>query len=217
MNKNAIQTTGGRAGFTLVERMFGMGLLVIMIGALLAANLVGMRAAQLVETKGGASDTSRKVLQKLPVDIKSSKLWFLGNMNGTTNFSNFAQTTNSSQGTAIKLFPTTNNSTPYIIYYFDLSNSNNSDGHLVRVTSDSWSPVVLASNLVNWLGGGYSFTVEDYNGNPVANAGTSTSYKRIIHTTLQFCKFEYPLTTVGTNGLYDYYKLEFKATPHLPE
>jgi prepilin-type N-terminal cleavage/methylation domain-containing protein len=202
-----------KAGFTLVEMMVGIVVLVLVVLALTNANLLGMREDQLVESKGGASDTSRKVLNKLPTDIKSSKMWFLGNMTGGTNF---AIATNASQGTAIKLFETTNNSA-YIIYYFDLSNSNNSDGHLLRTTNTAMAPQLLATNLVNWLGGGYSFTCEDYNGFATNNYGTSTSYKRVIHTKLQFCQFQYPTTTVGSNGLYDYYKIEFKATPHLPE
>jgi hypothetical protein len=98
-----------------------------------------------------------------------------------------------------------------------LSNSNNSDGRLYRASTTNWNPVCLASNLVNWLGGGYSFAVQDYNGNPATNDIDSTSYKRVIHTKLQFCQFQYPLTDVGTNGLYDYYKIEFRVTPHLPE
>jgi prepilin-type N-terminal cleavage/methylation domain-containing protein len=204
-----------KRGFTLVEMMLGIVVLVLAILALTSANLLGMREDQWVESKGGASDTSRKVLNKLPSDIKSSKMWFLGNMssNGT-----FVIATNASQGTAIELFETTNNSA-YIIYYFDLSNSNSNDGHLLRTTNTASTPQLLASNLVNWLGGGYSFICEDYNGFATNNYGTSTSYKRVIHTTLQFCQFQYPLTKVGgdTNSLYDYYKLEFKATPHLPE
>src|SRR6185437_15176742 len=104
------------------------------------------------------------------------------------------------------------NSTPYVQYYFDLTGSNQSNGKLMRFTSTSTTPVCLASNLVNTLGGGYSFAGEDYNGNISTD---NSSYKSVIHTRLQFCKFLYPLTSVGSsNALYDYYKLEFKATPH---
>lgn len=200
------------AGGTLIEMIFTMSMLVVVVMALMAAHLVGLRESQWVESKSGASDTSRRLLNQLPVDIRSSKMWFVGNMSGT----NFNIITNSSQGTALKLFQTTNGSVA-ILYYFDLVNSNNSDGHLVRVSTTNWNPIVVASNLVNWLGGGYSFAVEDYNGHAATNDADSMSYKRIIHTSLQFCQFQYPLTAVGTNGLYDYYKIEFRVTPHLPE
>jgi len=197
---------------TLIEMMFAMGVLVLVILALMSAHLMGMREQQWVESKSGASDTSRRLLNQLPVDIRSSKMWFIGSMSGST----FSIITNSSQGTALRLFQTTNGSQS-ITYYFDLGAASASDGHLVRVTTSNTTPVVVASNLVNWLGNGYTFNVEDYNGSPATNDADSNSYKCIIHVMLQFCQFQYPLTQVGTNGLYDYYKIEFKVTPHLPE
>ena len=39
----------------------------------------------------------------------------------------------------------------------------------------------------------------------------------MIHTSLQFAEFQYPLTKVGTNYFYDYYKMEFRFTPHVPD
>jgi hypothetical protein len=204
---------GQRQGSTLIEIMFASTILVMLIIAIMAAHLVGLREDQWVESKSGASDSSRKILNQLPVDIKSSKMWFIGNMSGT----NFVVATNTAQATALELFPTTNSSQPAIIYYFDLSNSNNSDGHLLRGVNTNWNPVVISSNLVNWLGNGYTFNVENYTGSFATNSGGSKSYKQVIHVILQYCMFQYPLTVVGTNGLYDFYKIEFRATPHLPE
>jgi hypothetical protein len=203
-----------RAGGTLIEIMFAVTIMTMLIIGIMSAHLLGLREDQWVESKAGASDSSRKVLQQLPRDIKSSKTWFIGNMTSGTNF---VIATNSAQGTALQLFESTNGSR-YILYYFDLSNSNNNDVHLMRnATNTVWSPVLLASNLVDWLGAGYTFKVEDFNGNMATNAGTSKGYKQVIHTMLQYCLFQYPLTPVGTNGIYDYYKIEFRATPHLPE
>jgi len=200
--------------FTLVEMMFASATLIILIMALLSAHLMGLRLDQMVESKEGASDTSRRVLDQLPNDIRSSKMWIIGNISGT-NVTEVAGGV-ACQGTALKLF-TTSSTSQYILYYFDLSDSNNSNGKLMRTCNTNWSPVCLASNLVNWLGNGYSFTAESYNGNVATNQGTSIGYRNIIHTMLQYCQFEYPLTPVGTNGLYDFYKIDFRATSHLPE
>ena len=52
------------------------------------------------------------------------------------------------------------------------------------------------------------FRAEDHLGNTLVD-GTS-SYT--IRTMMQFYQFQYPLTRVGPGYLYDYYKLEFKAT-----
>jgi hypothetical protein len=63
-----------------------------------------------------------------------------------------------------------------------------------------------------------NFTAENYSGQEQTNSITNVNnYKNMIHVKLDFCQFLYPLTKVGTNGLYDYYKMEFRATPHLPE
>jgi Tfp pilus assembly protein PilW len=202
-------------GFTLVEVMIAGGLSVMVIAAILTANFIGLSETQWVESKAGADNTSRLALDNLERDIRGAKMWFIGNMNGTT-FTNIINGT-SQQGPALQLFQTTNGSSSYVIYYFDLTYSNQNNGKLMRLTSSNTTPVVIASNLVNWLNNGYSFSSEDYNGNIATNDGSRT-WKNVIHTTLQFCQFEYPITTVGgTNSLYDFYKMEYRATPHLPE
>ena len=196
-------------GFTLVEMMVAMAILMIAVAALLGSHIMGLKQNQLIESKAGASDSSRRAVSKLPADIRSAKMWFIGNMSGT-NFT--AISSGRQQGTALALCETTNGS-QFIYYYFDLSDTNNSNGKLLSTTSTNWNPVILASNLINTL----YFLAEDYNGVVQTNNWTSKSYKNVIHTTLQFRQFQYPTTTVGSNCLYDFYQLDFKATPHLPE
>ena len=203
-----------RRAFTLLEMMFSLMIFGVSMAALLSAHLVGLRQNELIESKCGASDSSRRVLNQLPMDIRSAKMWQIGFLNGT-NFS--AVGNGSSQiGPAVQLFETTNNSA-YIMYYFDTNDVPNNNGKLMRYTNTNGTPVCLTSNLVDWLGNGFSFVAEDYTGAVANYAGTSKAYKNLIHAKLQFAKFLYPITVVGTNGLYDFYKIEFKATPHLPE
>ena len=208
--KNNRRNSSSRSGLTLVEVMLTSGLLTMVIMTILSAHLIGLRLDQLIESKAGASDSSRRTLQQLPADIRSSKMWQIGSLNGT----NFTPITNGAaqQGTALQLFLTTNGSQS-VIYYFDLSDSANSDGKLMRTANSNWHPVPLASNLINSL----YFTAENYNGTVQTNFGSSLAYKNVIHVTLQFCLFLYPITMVGSNYLYDFYQMDFKATPHLPE
>jgi len=72
------------------------------------------------------------------------------------------------------------------------------------------SAKVICSNLINTM----YFTSEDYRGTVQTNVRT---YKGVVHTTLQFQQFQYPLTAVGSNGLFDYYRIECRATPHIPD
>lgn len=196
---------------TLIEVMFSSAILVFVILALLTAHLMGLRLGQLVESKAGASDSSRKALNQLPADIRAAKRWNIGNLSSASNFTGLANGA-AQQGTALQLFPTTNFSTPYILYYFDLSDTNNSNGRLMRTVNTNWNPVVLASNLISSL----YFKAEFYDGSPATNAG-GVAYKNVIHTTLDFKQFQYPLTQVGSNQLFDFYRIDFRATPHLPE
>ena len=207
---------GRTRGFTLVELMFSLSIFSLVALALVTAHLMGLRENQLIESKCGASDSSRRALSKLPEDIHSAKMWLIGNVSAPfTNFTAISDNT-AQNGNALQLFQTTNASA-FILYYFDLTDAANNNGRLCRLSSANPTPVCLASNLVNWLTNGYSFVAEDYTGTVATNEGCSRAYKGMIHVKLQFAQFQYPLTPVGTNGLYDYYKMEFKATPHLPE
>jgi len=202
---------GSPAGYTLVEMLFVVGIIIFVVAALFAAQLVGMRIDQLVQSKCGASDSSRRTLQELPVDIRSAKMWYIGNLGGA-NGTNFTAITNGIlQGPALELCQTSAG-TQYTIYYF--TNYGSAGGVLMKTLTSNWNPTVVASNLFDTL----YFTAESYAGVPQTNSlANVNSYKNIIHVDLQFYQFQYPLTQVGTNGLYDYYKLEFRATPHLPE
>lgn len=200
-----------RAGHTLIEAMMAGTLMVMVIGALMAANLQGQRLNQLVQSKCGASDSSRRALQKLPVDIRSAKMWKIGNLDSSgTNF--VAITNGPAQGTALQLCETTNGS-QFIIYYFNTNDIANRNAKLMCSSITNWNPVVLASNLFDTT----YFTAETFKGVTQTNSLNSSAYKNVIHINLQFCQFQYPQTQVGTNGLYDFYKLEFRITPHLPE
>ena len=204
-----------RSGYTLIELMFASGILVLMVVALFAAQLVGLRLGQLVDSKSGASDSSRFALQNLAKDVRTAKMWSIGNLDSSGT--NFVQITNSAlQGAALMLNQTTNGSA-FAIYYFNTNTPNNGSLMCVR-TNTNWSPVIICSNLI-WMDDlSFVFTAENYAGTRQTNNITNVNnYKNIIHVKLNFCQFLYPLTQVGTNGLYDYYKMEFRVTPHLPE
>jgi hypothetical protein len=68
---------------------------------------------------------------------------------------------------------------------------------------------VVAQNLTNTM----SFTAEGYNGGPVVNL----SYKYVVRVKMEFYQYMYPLTKVGPKYYYNYYKMEFRVTPHCPD
>jgi hypothetical protein len=179
-----------RAGFTLVEVMIAGSVMLMVVAGVLSANFLGLRQSKLMEAKG----------------------YDVGSVSGT----NFTAITNGNfQGPAIRLFVaaiSTNqviDSTRYILYWFDTSQAASGNGKLCRLNSTNGVAKVVLSNLVNTL----YFTSENYLG----ATQTVRTYKGVIHTILQFTQFQYPLTAVGTNGLFDYYRIDCRATPHIPD
>jgi Tfp pilus assembly protein PilW len=203
------------SGMTLVEVMVALSLMLMVLAAIVAANLIGLKENAFLSSKAGASNTSRRAVNTMLSDIRMAKGYEIGNA-ATTNYTTLVAITNGFiQGTALQLYPVliaTNESidyTKYIQYTFDLTQTNNSDGILYRYCSTNNTTTVVASNLINSL----YFLSENYTG---SNQWSST-YKTVIHTTLQFCEFQYPMTKVGSNYLFDYYRIDCRATPHLPD
>ena len=202
-----------RGGFTLIEMLLVVGLMMFIVAGVLSAQFFGMREEELMESKAGANDTSRHGVSLMLTDIRGAKGYDIGTWTSGTNFS--PTTTGNLQANAVRLYTaviTSNqavNMSSYTLYYFDLSQVANNDGLLWRLTSTAQTPTVVASNLINTL----YFTSEDYMG----NTQTVRTYKGVIHATLQFCQFQYPQTPIGTNGLFDYYRIDCRATPHLPD
>jgi hypothetical protein len=205
---------------TLVEVMIAFSLMLMVLAAILAANLIGLSENQYMSSKAGASNTSRIAVGTMLNDIRSAKGYFIGSISGT-NYGTLSQITNGAlQGTSLQLYPiliSTNESidyTKYIQYSF-VSNvvsgfgNTPSSGVLYRYVSTNGSLTIVASNLINTL----YFTSENYQG----QQNYSQTYKCVIHTTLQFCEFAYPLTMVGSNYIFDYYRIDCRATPHLPD
>jgi prepilin-type N-terminal cleavage/methylation domain-containing protein len=186
---------------TLVELMISMSIFSILIIGTVYLHMFGLRQDELVQSKLGASFESRKGFNRFVQDVRSAKIWRVG----TGDASSFTAIENGSlqQGTALQL-STSANTNSFIRYYFDVGSQK-----LCRVQSSNLTPVTIADHLTNSL----YFASENYRGDSVSDL----SYKYLIHVTLQFSQYQYPLTKVGPNYYYNYYKMEFKVTPHCPD
>jgi hypothetical protein len=205
----------GQSGMTLVEVMIASTLMLLVVAGLMAAHLVGMREDQLMESKAGASDSSRYAINQMMQDIRAAKGYDIGSSWDGSIFT--AITNGYYQGPDLRIYTSVNSSnqnislSQYTIYYFDASQAAAGNGVLWRSYNSNGVQVatVVASNLINTLW----FTSEDYAG----STQQSKTYKGVIHTTLQFTKFLYPITSVGSNCLYNYYRIDCRVTPHLPD
>ena len=194
-------------GFTIAETLTTMAIFSLTMLAFTYAYMFGMRQDQLVQSKLGASDESRRSFERVARDIRSANSQSIGNYVGGTFTPTINGSTNGMTGNAIRIYLTATNNNN-IIYYFDTNGAANSNIKLFRVHTGDAQPICIASNLQNSA----SFTAENYAG----VVQTDMQDKYVIHFSLDFCEFQYPLTKVGAGYYYDRYVMDFRATPHVP-
>ena len=183
-----------RRAFTLSEMMNVMAIFLMLMAALLSCQLFGMRLKAISDTKLAATAAGRQALGRVRNEIRSAKILTVESLNGGVFTSVAANTPQ--VGAALEINPTTNRNS-FIRYYLDVA-----DDSLKRVTSVNPEPEVLASFITNRL----IFQAEDYQGNIVTNGANN----RVVRVLLEFYRLEYPLATVGSGGMYDYYRLQTK-------
>jgi Prokaryotic N-terminal methylation motif len=181
---------------TLVELMVAMSVFGLSVFAIIGANIFGLRQDELVRSKLGASDLSRMAVGQLTSEIRSAKMFRVGN--GSQSSFDSIPDGQPQQGTALQIYPTTNINS-YIQYYF----APESDQLRRRQTGIAGYQIV-ADHLTNSL----FFRAEDFLGNVL----TEIEHNYIIAFHLQFYQYQYPVTKVGEGYYYDYYKIEFKVT-----
>jgi hypothetical protein len=197
----------GALAFTLVELMIASFIFVMMVLAVIYAQIFGLRFDELTNSKLGADEQSRMAFNDLVYDVRTAKYWQVG----TGSASSFVADTNAVDqiGDAIQLcanFTTNNNgmidTNGWIRYYFDTNNY-----LLCRMTNNgATNSSIVCSNLTNAM----FFQGLNYNGNTQCDL----AYKWTIATTLQFSQYQYPLTYVGSNYYYNYYQIHFMISPH---
>jgi len=195
---------------TLVELMIAMGIFGLVSVGLVFTHLFCLRQDELVNSKLGASDQSRRGFDLLLRDVRSAKVWEVGNANAAgTTFTPIALGT-AQQGNALWLsYDATTNYNAGVRYFFDTSNMANKGGKLYRKTMSTGKVKLLADYLTNNM----FFAAEDYRGVTQSNH----LHKGIIRAKMEFAQYEYPLTKVGPNYYYNYYKMEFKLSSHVPD
>ncbi|MGO8676943.1 MAG: PilW family protein [Limisphaerales bacterium] len=197
----------GSQAMTLAEMMVAMAIFSLVVLGMVYVQMFIMKYDQMTTSQLGASEMSRMSFDDLVSDIRSSWTWAIG----TGSQTNFTPVSNSApqEGNALQLSPTQNTNL-FVRYYFITNVTPTlTNFMLCRMTNGALSYTVIAQNLTNNL---YTnmFLAEDYRGNLL----TTLRYKYVIHVTLEFCQYQYPLTRVGPGYFYDDYKMEFRVASH---
>jgi len=206
-----------RAGFTLPEILIAMTIFTVLIGAVVALQLFGVRIYQLAATKLTATRDARNSMNFIREQIREAKSIYIGTYSGTfsgsatTGSATFTQIVNTNQvGSALLLFatsaetygsifyqnPTTTNLCSVLITNATTSTNGITSGTIMNLTTNA----LFVTNT-------FVFQAEDYQGNILRN----NQNDRIIHVTLQFSELEYPVAGIGAGAMYDYYELHTRA------
>lgn len=184
-----------------------MSIFSLVVLAVVYSHMFGMRQDELVNSKLGASDQSRRGFDLLARDIRSCKSWQVGNGNDST----FTAIPNGTlqKGNAVRISMTLATNT-FTYYNFVVNPTNDAYSELHRRKTSVSGYKVIAKGLTNNM----YFQSEDYRGTIVQS---NLLHNMVLHTWMEFAQYQYPLTKVGPSHYYDYYKMEFRLTSHQPD
>jgi type II secretory pathway pseudopilin PulG len=218
--------------FTLAEMLIAIGIFSMVIGAMVATQLFGLRIYTLAATKLSATAGCRMALNQVQNQIREAKLVNVGSCSG--NYTTFSQLglSNNQVGNAVMVFPPaiwntngwdTNN---YILFYLDTTTSTNfltEYAHTIVATITATATNLITNTPATTQLAGYItnldvFAAEDYTGNILTNEEQldAIDNRLVIYMKMQFYQWEYPIAVVGTNtgfgNMYDFYQLRTKIT-----
>jgi prepilin-type N-terminal cleavage/methylation domain-containing protein len=202
MDKNHYQ------GFTLPEMMITVMIFSFVVLAVLGLQIFSMRVYTLGATMVSATTSGRQTMNYIRDQIRAAKNVYVGTIN-TTNGSTFAQVPNGSpqQGNALEITLTNSAGTNFIVYFQDPASTNICTySNSVATGLNNSALTILAKNVTNY----YCFLAEDYSGNTLTNYVNTP----VIHVTMQFCQWEYPIGVIGgnANNSYDFYSLNARVS-----
>jgi hypothetical protein len=184
------------SAFTFAEIMTAMGLFSLVVIGVVYSQLFGMRMFNITSTRLSASDSARKVLNRVRDEVRSGKILHVGN-GDSAHFTNITLH-GLRQGNALQIQPTTDTNL-FIRYYLDPASQS-----LKRIASGSGPAEVLASYLTNRI----AFVAEDWTGRTLTNDQNN----RVIKMVLDFYQWEFPVAQAGVGAFYDYYHLQTRIT-----
>jgi hypothetical protein len=191
------------SAMTLIETLTTLWIFVMVLLGMVYVFIFGQRYDEIVNSKIGATDLARMACQKLLRDVHGCKGLLIGTNYGGSNFV-ATPIGNNQIGTALQLTYNSSWTTNIIEYYYDSTNQ-----CLDRATQGVAGYTILANYITNT----FRFSAENHtNGILTAITSSNVDNEPLVDVFMEFYQYQYPLTKIGSNFLFDYYKLEFMAT-----
>ncbi len=213
-----------------MEMMVTVGLFTITLAGLLSVNYFGEQQNEYVNSELGASDNARQSYNMMLDDIRAGKNIQIGS-GADTNFTPIGN--GLQQGDTLQVIESTN--VTWTNYYFFTSNTPPGESNInanwlcrVSVTSAVGTRLtnVIARNLWDitnqWQTNALNFSALNLNSTGTAwvpmvyDPTTNNTHNYLVNVLLQFYEYQYPLTMVGSNYLFDYYAINLQAARRAP-
>lgn len=197
--------------FTLAEFMVMSGVFIMMMAAIMAAHLYGLKMSARVGVQLGASDDARQTLSKLIADIRDAQTVDVGN-GSSSGWTNVADGS-AQQGSGLMIYPgnTVNlaQTNSWIRYYYAPDLLTGQTNALMRLDNTGATTNLTANYVTNDLP---IFKKVDYAG----NVSTSQAQKPFcIEITLSFIRLANPQIPIGAGGtnMFDFYQVLTRVSP----
>lgn len=206
---------------TLTEMMVNMVIFTLTLAGLLSVNFFGEQQDEYVNSELGASDNAREAFNLMLDEIRSGKNIQIG----TGSYTNFTPIGNGAQqGDTIQIMESTN--VGWTNYYYFTSNtpagenpSNNYWLMRAAISGPTTNLNVVARNLYDvtnqWQTNTLNFSALAFNGTSwvvlTNDPTTASTHNFIVNILLQFYEYQYPLTQVGSNDVFQYYGVNLQA------
>jgi prepilin-type N-terminal cleavage/methylation domain-containing protein len=211
-------------GFTLVEMIVATTVFTIVVLATVAMQIYAMRVYELAATKMIATANARVTMNDIRDSVRQSRVVYVGNYSIQPNSSPvFSAVTNGSaqEGNALMIYPTTATNAFTVVYLqaADGTTTNlstmDSNGNIINTNSlillvYTNSAMTVSNIIASYITNEIVFDAENFEGTILTNNENNS----LVHLTLDFSQYEYPIAMIGSNkfNAYDYYQLNTVMT-----
>lgn len=205
--KIAAPTNATTKGFSLTEFLLATGITIIMLGGVIYTHLMGQNLHLWSMAKVGSNDQSREVLARLQDEVRAAKTIKIGNVtNGVFRTPPLGRP---QIGQSLQIYLTTNEAN-----YIEYRLANFSTGLQLRRAEMRGRNTAVSRTVATHLTNNPAlFAFEDFRG----IALTEPPANKIVAITLDFKQFQYPITQVGSDYYYDYYRLQTRISKRAVE
>lgn len=203
------------AAFTLVEMMVAVTVFSLVILMTVAVQIYAMRIYTLAATKLSATEEARATMNDIRDQVREARLVYVGsytNVSGDPPIDFVPISNNNPQeGNALMIYPTTSTNNFTLVYLQARTGAVVPDGinSLILLTFTNGT-MEISNDIADYITNQIVFDAENFMGTVLST--NENNY--LIHMTLNFSQWEYPVAVIGSSNFnaYDYYQLNTVMT-----